>query len=187
MTKDVLDLLLHPVRIRIVNAFSGGRTRTTAEVCARLPDVSQAGIYRHVALLAGAGVLEVVEEQQVRGAVERHYRLDHERAGINPDSAATMSHDEHRKAFTAAMAALIADFGAYLDQDDADPSSDRVGYRQLPVWLSENELTDLIDAIQQLVLPTLRHEARSGRRQYLLSPILFPVAEAAGTPAPPLE
>jgi DNA-binding transcriptional ArsR family regulator len=183
VTKDVLDLLLHPVRIRIVHAFSGGRTRTTAQLCARLPDVSQASVYRHVAALAGAGVLQVAEEQPIRGAVERHYRLDHERAGINPDTAAAMSRDDHRQAFTAAMAALIADFGAYLDQDDADPSRDRLGYRQLPVWLNDSELTDLIDSIQQIVLPKLRYEARPDRRQYLLSPILIPVADNAGDEA----
>ena len=48
---EILELLLHPIRIRIVNAFSGDRSRTTSQVCARLPDVSQATVYRHVALL----------------------------------------------------------------------------------------------------------------------------------------
>ena len=81
VTMDTLELLLHPIRIRIVNAFSGDRSRTTSEVCRRLPDVSQATVYRHVALLAEAEVLVVVDEQVVRGAVERHYRLDRELAG----------------------------------------------------------------------------------------------------------
>src|SRR5690348_13015630 len=109
---EILELLLHPIRIRIVNAFSGDRSRTTSELCARLPDVSQATVYRHVALLANAGVLAVVDEQAVRGAVERHYRLDRERARLDQHAAARMTLDDHRRAFTAAMAALIADFGA---------------------------------------------------------------------------
>lgn len=172
-----LDLLLHPVRVRIVHAFSGGRTRTTAELCARLPDVSQASVYRHVALLAGAGVLQLAEVQRIRGAVERRYRLDPERARIDADDAATMSRDDHRRAFTAATAALLAEFGAYLDRDDADPSRDLVGYRQLPVRLTDGELAELIDSVQRLVLPLLRNEARPDRRPYLFSPILFPTAD----------
>jgi DNA-binding transcriptional ArsR family regulator len=177
VTRDVLDLLLHPVRIRIVHAFSGGRSRTTAQLCARLPDVSQASVYRHVALLADAGVLRVVDEQHVRGAVERHYSLDRDRARIDPDDAGSMSLDDHRRAFTAAMAALIADFGAYLDRGDANPSGDRVGYRQLPVWLSDGELTELIENLQRMLPPLVQNEPRADRRQYLLSPILFPIAE----------
>lgn len=174
---DVLDLLLHPVRIRIVHAFAGGRTRTTAELCARLPDVSQASVYRHVGLLARAGVLQVAGEQRTRGVVERRWRLDPERSRIDAEDAVAMSRDDHRRAFTAATAALLAEFGAYLDRDDADPSRDLVGYRQLPVRLTDGELADLVVGIRQLILPLLRNEARPDRRPYLLSPILFPVAD----------
>jgi len=81
---DTLELLGHPVRLRIVHAMRGGRSLTTAQLCARLPDVSKAMVYRHVDLLAAGGVLEVAEERRVRGAVERHYRLCQDRASIDP-------------------------------------------------------------------------------------------------------
>ena len=84
-----LDLLLHPVRLRIVHAMSGGRTTTTSELCARLPDVSKATVYRHVALLAEGELLEVDGEQRVHGAVERRYRLHQARAVIDRDAAAS--------------------------------------------------------------------------------------------------
>ena len=48
------DLLLHPVRWRIVQAFLGDRTLTTAELHAELSDVPMASLYRHVGLLADA-------------------------------------------------------------------------------------------------------------------------------------
>src|SRR5512132_3192187 len=101
---DTLELLLHPVRVRIVHAMSGGHTRTTSELCARLPDVSKATVYRHVSLLAEAGLLEVAGEQRVHGAVERRYRLNRTRAVIDQDAAASMSLDDHRHGFAAAMA-----------------------------------------------------------------------------------
>src|SRR5450432_1850225 len=77
---DTIDLLLHPVRLRVVHAMSGGRTHTTSDLCARLPDVPKTTLYRHVGLLAEGGVLEVADEQRVHGAVERHYRLRRDRA-----------------------------------------------------------------------------------------------------------
>ena len=61
---DTLDLLLHPVRLRIMHAMSGGRVLTTSDLCARLPDVPKTSVYRHVGLLAEAGVLEVAGEQR---------------------------------------------------------------------------------------------------------------------------
>ena len=67
------DLLLHPVRLRIVQAFLGDRALTTGELHAELDDVPTASLYRHVAHLVDAGVLSVVAERRVRGAVERTY------------------------------------------------------------------------------------------------------------------
>src|SRR5262245_35534684 len=98
---DTLELLLHPVRIRIVHAMAGGRTLTTAGLCARLPDVPKTTVYRHVSLLAASGVLEVVGEQRVRGAIERRYQLNRAQAVISPEAAASMSRTDHRQGFAA--------------------------------------------------------------------------------------
>ncbi|MET8047469.1 MULTISPECIES: helix-turn-helix domain-containing protein [unclassified Streptosporangium] len=174
---DTLDLLLHPVRLRIVHAMSGGRTRTTSGLCAGLPDVPKTTVYRHVGLLAEAGVLEVVDEQRVHGAVERHYRLRREHAGIDADMAASMSLDEHRHGFAAAMAALHAEFNAYLDRDGADPTADSVGYRQGTVWLSPDELAEMIDELRDVLASRAGNKPAPGRSPHLLSMILFPTEE----------
>src|SRR6185436_8294397 len=73
---DAVDLLLHPARLRVLQAFLGDRTLTVADLRAELPDVPAASLYRHVGVLADAGVLTVVGERKVRGAAERSYRLD---------------------------------------------------------------------------------------------------------------
>jgi DNA-binding transcriptional ArsR family regulator len=175
---DTLELLLHPVRLRIVHAMSGGVTRTTSDLLARLPDVSKATVYRHVSLLAEAGLLEVVSEQRVHGAVERRYRLYRPRAVINPDAAASMTLEEHRHGFAAAMAALVAEFNTYLHQGNADPTEDKVGYRQIPLWLSQDERADLISQIRTILVSTMDNQPGPGRRLHLLSPILFPIGNA---------
>ena len=101
MSKSAVDLLMHPVRIRIVNALAGGRTLTTAELCDRLPDASQATVYRHVAALTEGGILEVDGEQPVRGTIERRYRLHRQQVAIDASVGQVMSDDEHRWLFTA--------------------------------------------------------------------------------------
>jgi DNA-binding transcriptional ArsR family regulator len=179
---DTLELLLHPVRVRIVHAMSGGLTRTTSDLLARLPDVSKATVYRHVSLLAEAGVLEVASERRVHGAVERRYRLHRPRAVIDPDEAASMSLDEHRHGFAAAMAALVAEFNSYLDQANADPTEDKVGYRQIPLWLSQEELVELINQIRSILLSRMDNQPAPGRRLHLLSPIVFPIEKTQATP-----
>ena len=173
---DVLELIGNPVRLRIVHALRG-RTLTTAQLRERLPDVSKAMLYRHVDLLADGGILEIAEERRVRGAVERHYRLNAERARITPETAATLTPDDHRRGFGIALAGLLAEFNAYLAHDGADPATDAVGYRQHAIWLDEAELHALITELRAAILPRLANSPTPERSRYLLSPILFPSAE----------
>jgi DNA-binding transcriptional ArsR family regulator len=171
---DLLNLLLHPVRLRIVYALSGGRVRTTAELCASLTDVPKTTVYRQVGLLAEGGVLEVADEQRVRGAVERHYRLRRDRATIDPAAGAAMSLDDHRQGFAASMGALLAEFDAYLGRPGADPFADLVGYRQGVLWLSDEEVTEAAGEIQAVLAARAGNRAAPGRRPRLLSLIQFP-------------
>jgi DNA-binding transcriptional ArsR family regulator len=182
MEMDPVELLLHPVRLRIVHALSGGRSLTTQQLCERISDASKATVYRHVGVLAGAGILEQSAEQRVRGFVERHYRLRRDRAVISADRAAAASIEEHRRAFAAAMAALLAEYQAYLDDPDADPAADLVGYRQHALWLSPAERDALITGMRAAILPHLDNTPSPERTQHLLSPILFPVEKPPARP-----
>jgi DNA-binding transcriptional ArsR family regulator len=174
---DTLELLAHPVRLRIVHALRSGRMLTTGELCALLPDVSKAMVYRHVDLLAAGGILEVAEEHRVRGAVERRYRLRQDRAVIDAEAFGSLSADDHRRGFATALAVLAAEFSAYLSQDATDPLADLAGYRQHALWLTRDELIELISELQRAIVPRLANTPSPARTRYLLSPILFPSPE----------
>ena len=172
-----VELLLHPVRLRVVHALSGGRTLTTAQLRARMPDVSKATMYRHISLLALAGILEVDGEERVGGTVERRYRLHQSRAVIDAERAAAASLEEYRRAFATAMASLLGEFNAYLDRGQADPATDAVGFRQHALWLSPHERDQMIAGLRAAIVSQLHNEPTTGRSQYLLSPILFPIED----------
>ena len=174
---DPVELLLHPVRLRIVHALSGGRTLTTTELNARMPEVSKVTVYRQVALLVEGGFLEVAGEQRVRGAVERRYRLRQDRPVADADAAAAMSVDDHRRGFAAAMAVLIAEFNAYLDRDGTDPGADGASYRQGLLWLSPDELAEMTRKMLEVMRDSVANKPAPGRASYLLSRILFPTAQ----------
>lgn len=175
-------MLAHPVRLRIVHAMRGGRLLTTAQLCERLPDTSKATVYRHVEILTAGGILEVAEEERVRGAVQRRYRLHQDRATVDRETAQSLTPDDHRRVFTAAMATLLAEFNAYLDRPEADLTRDAVGYRQHAIWLSDDEVLELIEGMRAAILPKLSNEATTERTQYLLSPILFPLEDQPSAP-----
>lgn len=173
MDRTKPDVLLHPVRLRIVLAIAGEEL-TTAQIGEHLADVPPATLYRHVAILAEAGLLEVVKERRSRGGVERTYRLVSTKANIGAEGAASMSRDEHMAGFLAFVGALVGDFGRYVDHPESNPGKDTMGYRQAAMWLTENEQRELLDKLVAVLEPYLAHEWTYQRSRSLLSTILIP-------------
>ncbi|HEX5406133.1 MAG TPA: helix-turn-helix domain-containing protein [Pseudonocardiaceae bacterium] len=173
-----VDLLLHPIRLRIVQAFLGDRALTTSVLRTELSDVPAASLYRHVAMLVDAGVLAVVAERRVRGALERTYVLRLSTAGIGLDEFATMNADDHRQAFMAFMAGLLGDFDRYLDRGDIDLLRDTVTYRLAAMWLDDAEFADLMRELARVVQPRLANPPAPGRKRRILGYVLLPGEEA---------
>ena len=100
------DALLHPVRLRIVKALLGDRALTTTELRAELEDIPVASLYRHIGRLLNEGVIQVVAERRISGAVERTYTLRSAAAQMHPDEIAAMS-AERRRQITADARAIL--------------------------------------------------------------------------------
>ena len=178
MATDKADLLLHPVRLRIV-LESAADEITAGELARRLPDVAQATLYRHIATLTDAGVLEVVAERRVRGGVERTLRLVTDQASLDPADAASLTPDEHLSGFIAFVGALVAAFDRYIRQPSAAPGTDPVGYRQVALWLTEDETQQLGDDLGEVLRTYAAQENAPGRRRVRLSTTLIPDGAAA--------
>lgn len=171
---DIVELLLHPVRLRIVHAGMDGLPFTTSQLCERLPDISKATVYRQVALLVDGGMVEVAGEERVRGAVERTYRLHTSRAAMDSSAVAAMTTADHQRGFASAIAALLAEFTVYLGRQGADPLADSVSYRQFSLWLSEEEKAAFIEEMVDAIRSRMANPPSPERRLHRASTILFP-------------
>jgi len=178
------DLLLHPVRLRIVQAFLGDRALTTTTLRDELSDVPPTSLYRHVARLVDAGILTVVAERRVRGTLERTYVLRLSAASIGLDEVAAMSADDHRQAFMAYVAGLLGDFDRYLARGDIDLLRDEVSYRLAAMWLSNAEFAELRRELARVLQPCLANPPACGRTRRILATVLLPGEEATPGPEP---
>jgi DNA-binding transcriptional ArsR family regulator len=175
------DLILHPVRLRILQAFLGGRHLTTGDLARELPDVAQAGLYRHVSRLAEGGVLEVVSERQARGAVERTYALRQENAWLDVKALTALDRGGQSVAFATFAAALMAAYDRYLDAGATDPLRDGVSYSMNALWLTDEEHLDFLRDVAKIVAPRAANGPAEGRRRRLAASAFFPVADFPAT------
>ncbi|MEU0569389.1 helix-turn-helix domain-containing protein [Nonomuraea sp. NPDC005983] len=175
-TERWAELALHPVRIRILVAVVGAR-RTASDLAGLLPDVPQATLYRQIATLAKAGMLEVVEERKVGGATERVYAVPE--GGVTPTAEvlASTSPEEHARYFTMFVSSLLAEFSRYLAREHVDLVADGVGYQQLVMHLDDEEFIRFAQGFAELVQPLLAHEPGPGRTPRLLATVLLPLTK----------
>ena len=69
---------------------------------------------------------------------------------------------------------MIQSFGRYLATEGSDPSQDGVGYRQAGIWLTEDELDQMVADLGAALSPYLQNGPGSGRSRTLLNTILIP-------------
>ena len=164
------DVILHPVRLRIISTLYK-RQLTTQQIGLALPEVAQATLYRHLKRLVTAKVVTVVEQRPVRGVLEKVYALAEDSVQLDPRG---MGRGDWERGFAAYTASLLGQFGAYLRQPGADPVSDGVSFRTGALYLSDAELAHLSADLQAVFAPILSHAPTPERRRRLLSTVLMP-------------
>lgn len=174
LSASKVDLILHPIRLRVIQAFIGNRRLTSQQIAQALPDIAQATLYRHINKLARAGVLLVVEERQIRGALEKVYMLRESSANLTGVDFTSLSRDDHLDFFTTFVATLLNDFAHYLQRDTIDLRADGVGYRQVALYLSDEEFLQMSIALNQALLPFLSYQPAPNRRRRVLTTIVMP-------------
>ena len=181
------DLILHPVRMRLILALGGGLPMAAAELQERMPDVPPATLYRHLNALARGGIVAVADEslsrpvkRRTRGAVERRFVLNPGAASLAPADLAAATPDDHLRWFAAFVASLLGAFGRYAARGTPDLVRDGVGYREVVIQLSDAELAQMSVALNEALMAFVVNPPGDGRTARLFATVLLP---ADPTPA----
>lgn len=174
MKKSTVNLVLHPIRMRILLALAG-HEMTAGQLGQVLADVPPATLYRHIKQLVDHGILIVASENPVRGTVERVYTLDADQANLPPEELAQLDVESHMRLFVGFIASLLSDYARYLEsQPKIDLVADGVGYRKTIMHLSPAELLEMSRDLNQALQPYLSKPPSPGRQARLFSTVLMP-------------
>ena len=166
--------LLHPVRLRIVQVLRDGEAFTTHQIRELLPDIPIATLYRHIATLVDAGVVEIADERPVRGTSEKIYRIAPTLANPTAEDLKALTPDELLTVFTVFTSGTIRDMDAYLHAGSPELVDDRVNFAQADFWASDEELDDFLGSVTEALQRLRQNTQRDDRRPRRLTTILMP-------------
>ncbi|EEG77932.1 helix-turn-helix domain-containing protein [Dethiobacter alkaliphilus] len=169
-----VNFLLHPIRMRIMQSLLGGKEHTAQEISQKVSDVPQATLYRHLNKLVEAEILEVVKENRVRGTVEKVYALSDQLQSVTAEEIKKASRQDHLNFFFSFLTNLLGDYEKYLQQENIDLEKDGVSYRQASLYLSNEELTELLTEMRKVVAKALDNDPTPERKLRTISTIVLP-------------
>lgn len=177
------ELVLHPVRLRIIAAVLG-RELTTQQIAERLPDVPQASLYRQIKRLLEAEMLTVVQERLVNGIVERTYALREGVARLSREEFAAIAPEEHARYFNIFLGVMAARLERYLAQPAYDTTREGTTYFQATLYQTDEEARQMRLDLLQLVERAGKNRPAPGRKPRTLAASYIPEVMADLPPEP---
>lgn len=141
---DINEVMLNPIRMRIVQVAAARGNISASDICEKMPDVPRTTIYRHIKILIDKGILTVVAENKIRGSLERILSLN-----INEISKHNTLTNAAQFAFAFFMQ-QYAKFERYFNSESPNPAADRIFLNNTVLMLSDEEFDIFLKDLQQL-------------------------------------
>lgn len=170
-TKSFTDVMMNPVRQRIIQYLILHEKGTVGEIQKELSDIPVASLYRHMKKLHDAGCIQVVEEKSVRGATEKTYSLVQNPLQKEPDS------QDISALFYTLLLSLQASFLRYFANEDADPQRDMMALQTSTLLLTDEEYMELLQQIGAVIAKNIDNKPTEGRKMRRLTFVSSPNEE----------
>lgn len=172
LSKNIIDTIFHPVRLKIIRTLTIYAELTAMQLFKEIKDVPQATLYRHINTLLENKILYVESEQKVRGNIESVYALNFNRVSLTASDLEKMPKDEKLLLFLNFLMINQIEYEHYLDYIDNDP--DLATYAMASLHLSDNELNQMQNEINEIITSRMNNEPNSERRLRTISSIIIP-------------
>lgn len=142
---DIIEIMLNPVRTRILQEIAVSQKLTATELCKKINDVPRTTLYRHINILLDCNILSVVAEKKNRGSIERTFALN----------LGTLSEINSLEYASQNILGLLmnkyAKFQSYLESKNPDPAKDKVFISNSVMMMDDGEFDRFLSELWELI------------------------------------
>lgn len=170
--QNITQIIMNPVRLRIMQYLILHESATTGQIKEELTDIPPASLYRHIKTLEEAKLIVVVKENKIRGVVEKVYQLNKENP-LNEDS----SNANVSQVIQTGLLSILGEFTRYFEKEDNDPQKDFLAFSTSTLLLSDEEFMEFTKEIGEIYGKVLSNKKNDKRKQRRITFISSPCEE----------
>ena len=174
MTDKLMDCITNPVKCKLLLEIYSKGQATAKQLSDIYHDIPQATLYRHLKKMLSDGILEVVEKTQVRGTVEKTYALAFNLHDNIEKIIEENSGELYMQYFMQYFMGFAKQFQRYCQSPNLNIKEDMTGFSLSPVYLSEEELTDLVTDISKRIREVKENKPTPDRKLRTIGIIISP-------------
>lgn len=169
------ELLLHPIRMRIIQQLLLGKPLTIAQLLDTLGDVPQATLYRQINILMKAELIEIIETKKVKGTEERVFSVRKENLQIEENEIEATSQEDHIRHFSIFHGNLFQLATSYLQKTPPKQyKDDGFAYWYTPIHLTDEEFQELVQSVNQVIEKAIHNEPTAERTSRIFAGMFIP-------------
>lgn len=174
MTDKIMECITNPVKCKLLLEIYAQERATAKHLSDVLGDIPQATLYRNLKKMLNDGLLKVVEETRVRGTVERTYAPAF---NLNSDFEAILAENSgplYMQVFMQYFLGFAKQFREYCKSPNINIKKDMSGFSLTHLYLSDEELTELMKQISNIIKMAEKNEPEAERKLRTLGIIVAP-------------
>lgn|GEM_PF-5081741 len=176
MPDSKINVLIHPVRLRIASLF-GTHGLTTKQISDALPDIPQGSLYRHIKKMVDVGILQVAGERPVRGVMEREYRLAHKSALLNAQDVQGYDSESLKNYYITLVIDLMNEINKCIDMPDYKVETHGPRFLKMYRYTSTQDRVDMVKKFLTSIGDTSDSEPTNEKQRTLVSFEIMSVPE----------
>lgn len=174
MDKKIMDVLTNPVKCKLFLEIQKCGETTAKHLSETFSDIPPATLYRYLKRMTNDEVLKIVNQTQVRGALEKTYAIDLDMTKDLKEMIDSNSGEAYMHTFMQYIIGFAELFQDYCKRDDIDLVKDQSGFSVFPLYLTDDELEMLIGNIQNIIKSYGNNAPAAGRKLHSLGVIISP-------------
>ena len=174
MEQKVMDCFTHPIKCKLLlELYSAGKA-TAKQLAEIYNDIPQATLYRYLKRMTNDGILKIVEENQVRGTIEKTYAVAIDLDSSEQELIGPNAGDAYMQMFMQYIFGFIKRFQEYCKSPDIDISKDQSGFSLAPIYASDEELASALKEYAKIIQPLYKNKPTPDRKSRTLGLIISP-------------